>query len=318
MKKVYLLVMVFLLLMSVPVTQAAGNSPQDSQISINKIAIDSSFTITKFSDGRVGPVENPDNLSETQLDRILVEMGVNFEEINKFPMKFKKSLVSRGGKKVDLQGSSQQYYNSLDGNRYLITEENKYEIDAIKAADITKLKASSGGVTPLSIPVGSTSDGIWSANSIMFYNGKTANQLEYIYDLYSSFNWSTEPNFFLTDSIAQAWDTGISSASSNGALNYRNYAWHPYTQIPMTISRQIGATKGNISLQYAYDQYGALHDSLRVPVASHGLTKQLVFSYVHPWIGGAVGVILTYLSIDWKSFTGDEWHWDGVFTVGNS
>jgi len=269
------------------------------------------------------PVQNAFEITEGHLDEILTEMNVSNDEISKLPLELKRKIVRRGGVKVELTSNIKQYYNSLDGNKYLITKENEDEINKIKERDKEKILVQNGNkntnaVTISTIDVGSESDGIWSAESILFYSGITGNGVEYIYHLYSLFDWSSHPNFFLTDSIVNSWDVGISSANSAGANNYRPNQYWSYTQEPMSITRTIGATRGDIDLQYAEHQYGALEDELRIPTSYHGHTKQLIFSYVHPWIGGLVGVVLDFVGINWSAFTGDEWHWDGVFTVGDS
>lgn len=316
MNKTVLLVLVFCL-MIIPVAQAAeSESNNNLELGAKTVSIDQSFSITKFEDGRVAPVSNAALLSENQLDSVLLEMDVSNEEIAKLPLEFKKQIVNRGGIKVELHTNPMHYYHSLDGNKYLVTDANRESINEIRERDLNTLLASGKNISSLD-QMGSASDGIWSASSSLFYTGKSSTGAEYIYDYYSSYNWSNTPNFYLFDSIAHAWDYGISSAVSHGANNYRTYQTSSAVQEPMDITRKPGGTKGDFDLRYAYNNWGALHDELRIPVSYKGTTKQLAASYAHPYHGGIVSATLNFFSINWSIFNGDEYHWDSTFTVHN-
>lgn len=316
MKKI-LTVCMSLFLLVAPLANAASptNDAQNLENMTEQIFIDSSLTISKLKDGRIAPVTNAKNLKEEQLDKILVEMKVSPSKIKEFPLSMKQSIVNQGGVEVPITTTLKKYYNSLDGKKYLVTEKNKEEIAKIKERDAQTLQ--SQGIS-IQANMGSESDGIWSAYSSLFYVGRNASNNANLYDYYSNYRWTDMPNFFLWDSIAHAWDTGISSTRTTGNHYHRASQFVGYTQIPMNITRKIGGSKGDLDLQSAYDQQGALVDRLEVSDSYSGLTKQLTASYVHPWIGGIVGVVLSFFSIDWESFTGDEWHWDSTFTVSSN
>lgn len=283
------------------------------------VQIDSSLSITKFSDGRVAPVANASSLSSAQIDNVLRQMNVSEDEISMFAREFKEQLVAKGGVEVHLETKATQTYHSLDGKKYVITPENKEEVAAIQARDQATIaeQGKSTGAMTASDSMGSASDGIWSAHASLFFAGKSSNGYEYVYDYYNYYSWSDYPQNVLWDSIAQSWGANISSANSSGANNYLTgiVGSGPYTQAPMTITRKIGGTKGDFDLVTSYHQYGALHDELRIPLAQKGTNQQLTAGYAHPYIGGIVAVALTYLGIDWASFTGNEWDWDSSFTV---
>lgn len=355
-----ILIIAALLLMLTSVAQASGAKGVSEEGS-KKIAIDDNLTITKFDDGRVAPVADVSRLSNQQIDKVLREMKVKDEEIKKFPSEFKKLLVSRGGVKVELNQTLKEYYHSLDGKVYLVTDENRAEIDAIIAKDqetntqksgeinpvsaptaltnirkwrgtVSAMSASvgsksarwgknSGAISNMSIPVGSKSDGKWSASSILFYAGKSYNATEFLYDLYSQYNWTSMPNYYWTDTIAHAWDYNISSeAGSSGAHNWQdNYNSSKYYQESMSIKKEIGGTKGDLDLKYSWDQYGALHDRLHIPITYKGHYKQTISKYYHPYFPEIANVIMKYLSITLDgSFTGQSFEWYGGFYVGNS
>lgn len=308
-----------------------GNASLHSQ----KIAIDGTLSITKYDDGRVAPVASAAFLSDDQLDKTLQEMKFTDTQVKKMSKELKRQLVHNGGVQVELSNLTQHsYYTSLDGTEYEITDFNKAQVEEIKAKDLKLLNKPTllsyrkspsafvkGGVakaSPMSIPVGSVSDGIFTSNSIMLYMGKTSNAMEFLYDLYGQYDWSDVPNFYFTDTIAQSWDTGISSETSNGANNILGNYSGTYTQEAMSINRAIGGTKGDIDLAYSYHQYGAIHDLLHVPVASKGLYKQVLAKYYHAYYPSIANVIMGYLGINLQgSFTGQSWDWSGGFTVGN-
>lgn len=314
MKKLFLVLVSSFLFVSV--AQAAAR-PDVTEIKGRSIPIDG-VTIIKYDDGRVAPVAHSSKLSLNQVNQVLREMKVPNEKIGILSIETKKMIISNGGVAVELQNEqTKRYYNSLDGQRFLVTDENKEEVKAVQEQDkLSLLDQSNNGITAFSTPVGSDSEGIWSASSILFYNGKSG--VEHIYDLYSEYNWSSSSLFYYYDTIAHSWDSqSIVSSTSNGANNWRNMISHNIVQDPMTIKRDFGLTQGNFNLKNSSTNYGALHDRLHIPDTYTGHTKMIKSSYAHPWVSKTLTAKLGLLGITWPSgWNGDDWYWDGTFKVG--
>ncbi|WP_028544422.1 hypothetical protein [Paenibacillus taiwanensis] len=314
MKKYVMCISVLLLFFST-ITQASGkeNSMIKVDLGARHISISAELKITKYNDGRIAPVENVKSIPIVDLDRIMKEMNSSEEEIKAYPIELKQQIVAKGGVKVKTSTKAKHYYNSLDGIRHLVSDSNKDEILLLQEKDRATIRQKDKTNAPLG---SSKTDGIWSGYINIYYLGKNPANTEFIYDLYTTYRWDGYPNFFIIDSVANTWDAGISSASSLGANNYQVDATSNFIHESfIDIVRKPGGTKGDLDLAYAKSNYGYLRDQLRVPVSYSETTKQVASSYVHPWVGGVVKVVLSYLSISWNTFTGDEWHLDTTFTV---
>ncbi len=323
--------LVSLLMVVSPVVHAAGPTDPDSQG--KKVRIDSSLIISKFEDGRVAPVQNADKLTGDQVDNILLQMNVTEDEIKTYSKDFKKKLVSRGGIKVDVEIDLREYYNSLSGESYLVTEENKDSIDLIKQKDMNtinnmtpKSKSSKGEVQTLAMGSYTSPGGKFIGGAAVFFLGKTSNNTEYKYDYYTTYDWypfannGNGLNFYFHDTVAHAWQSHTTSVLRNGANNLQIYSTNPsVTQTPFTVTPSISGSSARFDIYgNGYHEWGALHDEVRIPVSNKGTTGSFVSSYAHPWSTGVIGVNIKVLFIDWNSFTGDKYDWASTFTISNT
>lgn len=292
----------------------------ESENSDIQFEIDPGIKITKHKDGRVDPVPNVTSLKEVQLDKILREMNVGNSDLKEMSLDFKQNLVSRGGTMVDVKSELIHTYRDREGNKHIVTAENKEEIDQIRKNDTKNMKKSTSKGEVSSLSMGSVSDGIFSAAAHVFYLGTTSNGAEYKYDYYTNYNWGAFPNFYWDDSIAQAWQSHTSSVTTNGAHNKlicpSSSYQYPYGS---DIKRSIGGSQAKFDLDgFACNQYGALHDEVRIPVGNNGQTGVFISSYAHPYTSPVVKALLGYLSISWDDFIGDEYNWTNTFTIGSS
>ncbi|GBG07706.1 hypothetical protein PAT3040_02264 [Paenibacillus agaridevorans] len=300
--------------------QAAPLSKEQQFEIVQTVMIDQNTEIKKFEDGRIAPIDNAKILNEEQLNKILVQMNVPTEEINNFPLGFKKKLVERGGLYVEVNRNFKEYYNDSQGIKHEVTEGNRNNIQTKVSRDIESLKAP-GMVNLLSDD--SVSDGIFTAQTYVFYLGKTATNAEFKYDYYTSYNWSRLPANSYTDIIAQSWQSHTTSVASNGAHN-----WYPdwdyyctpgYTWVQdsygTNLKNSIGGSQAKFSNHAVCEQYGALHNEVRIPVTHAGETGQFIATYAHPFIGGLGYAVMNYLSIDFGFFIGNEWEMINTFTI---
>ncbi|RTE09622.1 hypothetical protein [Paenibacillus whitsoniae] len=287
-----------------------------------QIEIEPGIKIVKHKDGRVDPVSNATNLTEGQADKILREMNVQNSDLKDMPLDFKQTLVSRGGVKVEVKSEMTETYRDREGNKHIVTPENKEEIDAIRAKDKKNLKSKQEVAT---LSMGSASDGIFSATAQLFYLGTTSNGAEYKYDYYTTYNWNGVPNFYFEDSVAQAWQSHTTRVATNGAHNYKPFCnnYNSFQQFPYDPNNDIKLSVGGSQSKFdlygsGCQQYGALHDEVRIPVGNNGQTGTFVSSYAHPYAGAIVRAILNFVSINWDDFIGDEYNWVNTFTIGSS
>lgn len=137
-----------LLILSLPVssvsalavsTDGARTEVTQSNYSISSFSkkLDTSLSITKYTDGRVEGDNNAKNFTKSQKESFLQEMNFTSTEISRMPEDLKVDLINKGGVKIDLKdtGISEQY-TSLDGTVYNIDASNRKEIESIKEADI--------------------------------------------------------------------------------------------------------------------------------------------------------------------------------------
>jgi len=313
-----LFVLFLVVALTLPTVSAESSDVEEKKYT--EVSVNPTLKIKKYSDGRVEGIRNVDALSEKDIDSVLAQMNMTNEEISEVPLALKKQFVSRGGKKVNLTTKVKGYYNSLDGNRYEITENNKEEIEKIREKDRAALKERERKLTGnkvSTLAMDSVVDGKFSAQSYLFLLGETST--EYKYDYYTSYNWSSAPDNWYTDILAHSWQSHTTAVSRNGANNYKLFCdlnvWHNEN---MSLEPKPGGTIGKIDLQHACNQYGALHDEVRIPKIHKNTTGNFIAGYAHPWVGGIVGVALNYLGIDFTALVGDEWFLDNTFTVGYS
>ncbi|GKS15054.1 hypothetical protein YDYSY3_60540 [Paenibacillus chitinolyticus] len=304
---------VSLLVLALSLTVVSVVSAKDSS-SARTINIDPQVKITKEQNGLVNPVKNVESLNSNQINKILEEMNFTEKEIGEIPVDIKKQLVTRGGKSAELKQETQQFYRSLDGKRYEITEQNKEEIEKIKKADKEKLLGKESEISTLGMD--SKTDGIFSVKGIMALYGETSS--EYKYDYWTWYEWNGVPNFYLKDSIAQSWQSFAVSVSSNGAHNRQAYCTNPSEQqYPYAVKPSVTGSQASFDLYGSgCKQYGALHDDIRIPKSQKGNTGTYISSYAHPYVNSLLRAILGILSITWPDYVGDEYNLRHTFEIG--
>lgn len=289
---------------------AAANKDSYS-VPVEKITssfkIGKGVTASKFSDGRVEGMD-PSSLDESQKDEVLRLMNFSEEEVNNFPEELVNKLITTGGVKVTTtQSNLEQTYTSLAGVDYVITEENKDEVNKIKEEDKNTL--SNNLISTLSM--GSKQDGTWSGYGALFFSGKTSNGLEYNYSYLTYFNWSETPFWPYSDKIAMSYQNNATRVGSSGVY-YSNPA-------QSTLSIDTSSIYG-ISTSYNImgEGYGYIKADVRIPTNQTGYTGLFNSAYGHPWLPSGMAVnIGGYGSISLTG-QGDKWTWDNTFTIGQA
>ncbi|MFC0014110.1 MULTISPECIES: hypothetical protein [Allobacillus] len=277
------------------------------------IFIDKGVKVDLLEDGRVAPVRNVKSLNEEQLDEILSYANFSKEDLNYFDIEQKRQFVATGIKKVDSEISTKEIYNSISGEKYVITEENIDEVNQIKRMDnltlesLTKDSGFSTQSTKYYNPFRS-----WSGRSLILYVGTYGN--DFIYNMYQAFQWDNFPGYGSKNRFAVSADHyhrlrsvhGESHCATGGTYcNNVSYSPEPagaaWTTLLMTHTE-----KQNM---YAYQHF--FIDQSR---SNHNHTVR--GSYINPTISGTtVGVNIGWASISWEPFYGDERHITHNYTV---
>lgn len=323
MKKIIALVLFISVFFAIPTSFAQeNNTVQSNNEVMSTLEVTPTLSISKFSDGRVAPVKDVFKLSVTELDNILKEMKFNDSDLKSMNNVLKRTLVSNGGIKVEVESSGiKEYYTSLNGEEYLITEENKSEINEIKKNDLkvmleNQIEDDNNGITPFyfDIPIDSLVDGILGLSTFLVYNGKTSNGLEFQLDFYTDYYWDGRPNFPFTDVIAQSWSQEFTRKSTTGT-NYYKFSTGNTFSSKFSFSNSIGGSKGTFNLISAENNWGSMISNLVIPVTNQGLTKEVITVYSHPYTSTTINVILNFLDIEISPFWGAKFEMGGSFTV---
>ncbi|QJX64132.1 hypothetical protein HLK66_22485 [Niallia circulans] len=78
--------------------------------------------------------------ADINLDSLLIEKGFSKEEILSMNEETKEKLATSTGEKADYTITKKEYYNSLNGKKYEVTNENRNQINELIEKDIAIIK----------------------------------------------------------------------------------------------------------------------------------------------------------------------------------
>ncbi|MGE7614756.1 hypothetical protein [Paenibacillus sp. NPDC101420] len=283
------------------------------------IKIDSNLTIHKRIDGTVVPVENSKNLNDAQLDSILLQMNVKEERIKDMPQSQKEFLASQGGIAAEVETSNiKRYFNSSDGKQYLVTDENKEEIEKLRQSEMKKLNLESDkniNITPFGM--GSDASGSFKAYGSLMYLGKSPNATEFSYAYEDNFSFNSNVTQKFTDKIAHAWQSHTTSIDVRG--DYSWYVLNSWGSKNLQFDSG-GSTFGRIGSftqpsGIFSESKGYLTDIVRIPVTNKNTTGRWTSKYTHPWTLVTPSINIGLVSVTIGTFVGDTWVWDNTFNI---
>ncbi|MFD2411986.1 hypothetical protein [Paenibacillus rhizoplanae] len=283
------------------------------------IKLDTNVTIEKRVDGRVVPVENSQNLTDDQLNSILLQMNISEERINDMLRSQKEFLVSQGGTSVDVETSNvKRYFQSSDGTKHLVTDFNKEKIEDLRQTEMKKLNLESDksiNVTPFAM--GSDGSGSFNGRGSLTYMGKSPNAAEftYAYEDKWSFNQNVTQKF--TDKIAHAWQAHTTSIGHSGGYSW--YVLNAWGNKTLSYSNG-GSVSGRIGsftqpTGIFSESKGYMADIVRIPVTNVNTTGKWVTKYTHPWTAITPSINIGIISLSIGTFVGDIWEWENTFTI---
>ncbi|WP_308722922.1 hypothetical protein [Paenibacillus polysaccharolyticus] len=315
----FLLTISVALLFLVPVTVSAQeNAVNEEDISIDNIIIDSNLSLDKKTDGRVYlQMRNSDNsLTVSQQRSVLEEMGFSEKEIEKMSPAIIQEISLNGGKKVDTQTTIKQYYNSSDGKKYLVTNENRKEIEALSQKETGVINKPAGQSSNIGMMSDVREEYPFTGTGYVIYRGKTSNAKEFIYDYYNTASWAEPPYYKYIDKLANSWQSFATSVGREATLT----TW--LTPQLGNESKQQVTIEGINGSSVKFDHAGlylyknlVLKETVTIPVSYKGLTGKHIAKYAHPYTLLTPSVTVGPISLNFSNFIGSEWDWDVTFTI---
>jgi hypothetical protein len=306
-----------LFLLITPIANAQDDIITKEDSITQRTVIDSELTIEKRSDGRVVPIVNADDLDDNQLNSVLRAMNYSDNLIERMPEQQKKFYASNGGVNIPVETTLKRYFMTSDGERILVTEENKFEIETLRQKEAQKLKSEKGielEITPLA---SSVVDGSFSGWASLNYYGKSPNATEFEFGYGDNFSYNKSINYNYTDKLSHAWQSHTTSINAYGDYWY-NLLNNTYT--PGVTITNAGSVYGHVAsiklVSSLTDNSGGwLEDRVRIPVSNKGTTGRWVALYTHPWSPVIPSITIGPVSLNWSTFVGDQWEWENTFTI---
>ncbi|MBW5468909.1 hypothetical protein GPJ61_13670 [Brevibacillus formosus] len=315
-KKLTSLALILSLVMSLFAVPTFASTEKTVDIDIGE---DYEVKIKKFEDGRISPVSFAEELTEGQLENILVEMGFSKDEISEMGIELKKRLVSDGGKRVKTTPVHATY--SIGDGKNEVTFEGE-SIDEIK--EQLKSDKKSGHFKTANWD---KDEAPWHGKSYVTWAGLTGNGKEFKYNFYVEFEWDKTPFQKMTDHFALYWgDKGTKYPSGDWAVvqglqHDDHYGGGKWVTLPVA-TEQSNLVGTDWSFRWndapiAYKFRGTGHEEIRIPVSKVGETYTFATAYFHPWWTNDVAINLGPVAISFTDDAGDKWTWDESFEIGD-
>jgi len=232
--------------------------------------------------------------ADSKFDSLLMEKGFSKDEILSMNEDTKVKLATSKGEKADYTITKKEYYNSLNGEKYEVTNENRDQINLLIAKDIAKYNKENN------IPFSNTKTSLASINSYdngddyndeklsvsAFVDKSSSNTTEYSYQAFLNFTWSDYADLQWTDNVAIAWDdrfTGVTN-SLDGFYSYLHVFNNNFVSAKMDTSQNLYGISGKFLLPNTYFLTGGLSQNIKVPVKYKNETGKFQAKYIHSLI----------------------------------
>ena len=278
-----------------------------------------------------------ETVSKSDFNSILLNKGYTEYEIAKMSDRVKEKLASSSGEKANYAVEMTEYYNSPEGKRIEVTNENKKFIrekmreDAIKYSkkhDISVMDIP----TPIEVDsanVQSTNEGISTYgvgdshvdNKLLFsvwIQKYALSSTSVWYTTELDFQWGGFPSFTFTDSIALAWDNKFTGdASSLQKYFYLSLDNSKPLHSAMSTSQSIYGYSGKFQA-YPSLMWGGLSQEVTAPKSQIGNPGKFQAKYVHSFMPFSGSVSLGPASVDVPAtWTSQEFELNLNIGIGN-
>ncbi len=323
------------------ISSSVGAESNGEEKTIDK-ELESGITIEFFGDGRVAPIEDTSNLTEENLNEILLEIGYDQDYINSLGANQKESMVNTGGKLADTSEIEiLEQYNSLDGNVYDVTEETEDEVRKIQENDLKQMGVSEDEFssydlagedenevglfcTPVSGWAERCTTNSWQGDLMAVYIGENSQEL--IYEIGIAYNWNDTTNVNFRDTIGVHW--GANAQPIAGTQHFSQNTRYPNGNIyensftPSPSGSTFGASakfflappNENIS-----GQGGMLSQEVTIDKMYLGQNQAIEGMYNHPWVPGVIEVAFSRggLSVGSSILPGSTYQWQANYRVNS-
>lgn len=232
--------------------------------------------------------------ADSNFDSLLVEKGFSKEEILSMNEETKEKLATSTGEKANYTITKKEYYNSFNGKKYEVTNENRNQINQLIAKDIAKYNKENN------IPFGNPKTSLASISSFdngdyyednkfsvsAFIDKSSSNATEYSYQAFLNFTWSDYADLQWTDNVAIAWDErfiGVAN-SLDSFYSYLHIFNNNFVSAKMDTSQNLYGISGKFLLSNTYFMTGELSQEIRVPVKFKNETGKFQAKYIHSLI----------------------------------
>lgn len=248
----------------------------------------------------------------------LSNMGFSKDEINGMQDQTKNKLLNAGGKRADYEVTETEYYNSLDGTKYEVTDENRDEINKIMQKDIEEYSKKSGiSIMYLGQPIEqsrvstlSSSGGDQTSTDKLSFtayldqvpSGNPSTEVEYLATI--DFSWMQSPSIAQKDHMALAWDErfiGVAN-SLDGYYLLDAFGDGNFGQGSINLEQSLYGFDASFTLGH-FLELGGASQNVRVAKQYSNRTAKFEAKYIHtflPLTGGVnIGQAFVNVPSDW-------------------
>lgn len=250
----------------------------------------------------------------SDLETILEDKGYSQSEINSMNDVTKEKLAKSKGEKAEYTITAKEYYNSLDGKKYEVTEENREEINKIMAKDIEEysrengisiMHANTASMSLNSLSSGGDSYADDKLSVSAFVDKSSSNSVEHTYWAFLDFMWSKKPSAQWTDHVGLAWDkrfTGVAN-TLDGYLTYTHILNNNYVNGNINPSQSLYGIQGKFLVPDSGFITGGISQEIKAPVRYTSDLGKFQAKYVHtlmPFTGAInIGPAAVNVPTDW-------------------
>lgn len=262
-------------------------------------------------------------------EAVLENKGYSDDEINSMNDTTKEKLANSEGTRADYTVTQKEYYNSLDGKKYEVTDENRSEINKIMERDIAQYTKKAGisvmrVQSPMTLATTSYAGDSYEDNNISVnaYVDKTTSSnsaTEYAYKAFLDFSWFDTPAINFTDQIGLAWDNRFIGLA-NTLDDYYTYLYAQQYMYSKSIDtdQELYGFKGKFTLERSAFQVGGMSQTIKVPTKYKNQTGKFQAKYVHALIPFNIGIGIGAASVEVPTdFASQEFVLDFNLTIGS-
>lgn len=296
MKRKIVGLLVFIFALATAVLPSLAVTPENAITSAQRAMLD------ERESRIIAPLDNAENLTEDMLDKHLLLMGFNEDEISRMSVDVKTDIASNGGVKIESSDDFKLSRMIVDekGNTMEITDQDSLSLFA------------------------DWGDNDFELAPVVLYNGYTSDKKNYLITLYLDYYWEHQPVFAYTDKLAMGWQY---VATAVGPPESKHYHYPKGKNTTPYYVYNNAFTDHNYGNEWAVDvqlggsygssyQFGYAKQQISVPASVVGTNATFEAWYAHKTglpigsidisitIGGFVGIGGSVPLVTWLEYGG--------------